>query len=241
MIAKDGTNQGSSLADAKTGYIIPVDLNALMYKNYRHMMDFSAGAYYSDEMFNKYNEKAQKMLAAMKAVFWDEKEKMWFDYDLLNNKRRQYYYASNLVPLWAEAYDMPKQQIAQHSMDYLEREGVLNHEGGLPTSKMKSGQQWDFNCWPPLQHMIVSGLNKTEDERAKQVAFGIAKTYVDSIVAGCDSADGKCEFYEKYDPTTAGKAGGGGEYVVQLGFGWTNGVLIDFISIYGDRLCQKEK
>jgi hypothetical protein len=29
---------------------------------------------------------------------------------------------------------------------------------------------------------------------------------------------------------------GGGEYDVQLGFGWTNGVVIDFLNNYGDRL-----
>jgi alpha,alpha-trehalase len=50
-----------------------------------------------------------------------------------------------------------------------------------------------------------------------------------------------CAFFEKYDPNKSGNAGGGGEYDVQLGFGWTNGVLIDFISIYGDMLVTHDK
>ena len=29
---------------------------------------------------------------------------------------------------------------------------------------------------------------------------------------------------------------GGGEYDVQLGFGWTNGIVLDFLNTYGDRL-----
>lgn len=33
-----------------------------------------------------------------------------------------------------------------------------------------------------------------------------------------------------------GGYGGGGEYNVQLGFGWTNGVIISMLSKYGDRL-----
>ncbi len=33
---------------------------------------------------------------------------------------------------------------------------------------------------------------------------------------------------------------GGGEYDVQLGFGWTNGVILDFLHIYGDRLVTEE-
>lgn len=32
---------------------------------------------------------------------------------------------------------------------------------------------------------------------------------------------------------------GGGEYDVQLGFGWTNGVILDFLNTYGDRLVTE--
>lgn len=32
---------------------------------------------------------------------------------------------------------------------------------------------------------------------------------------------------------------GGGEYDVQLGFGWTNGVILDFLNEYGDRLSYE--
>lgn len=35
--------------------------------------------------------------------------------------------------------------------------------------------------------------------------------------------------YEKYDAIKAGEYGGGGEYEVQLGFGWSNGVALAFI------------
>ena len=34
--------------------------------------------------------------------------------------------------------------------------------------------------------------------------------------------------YEKYDARYVGRPGSGGEYVVQDGFGWTNGVVLDF-------------
>ena len=35
------------------------------------------------------------------------------------------------------------------------------------------------------------------------------------------------------------KVGGGGEYEVQLGFGWTNGVVLDFMDMYSDRLTTE--
>ena len=36
--------------------------------------------------------------------------------------------------------------------------------------------------------------------------------------------------YEKYDADVLGDGGGGGEYVPQLGFGWTNGVALVFLN-----------
>jgi hypothetical protein len=35
-----------------------------------------------------------------------------------------------------------------------------------------------------------------------------------------------------------GAPGGGGEYDVQLGFGWTNGVALRFLNDFGDRLTS---
>ena len=35
-------------------------------------------------------------------------------------------------------------------------------------------------------------------------------------------------------------AGRGGEYVVQEGFGWTNGVVLDLLDKYGDRVASDD-
>lgn len=40
----------------------------------------------------------------------------------------------------------------------------------------------------------------------------------------------------QYSAEELGGYGGGGEYVVQAGFGWTNGVILDFLQMYGGRL-----
>lgn len=44
--------------------------------------------------------------------------------------------------------------------------------------------------------------------------------------------------YEKYDVRVPGQRGSGGEYEVQSGFGWTNGVTISFIHIFRDELIE---
>jgi alpha,alpha-trehalase len=40
--------------------------------------------------------------------------------------------------------------------------------------------------------------------------------------------------HEKLDATRKGRAGGGGEYAPQVGFGWSNGVVLDFLDRYGE-------
>ena len=47
--------------------------------------------------------------------------------------------------------------------------------------------------------------------------------------------------FEKYNVNQMGSAGGGGEYDVQTGFGWTNGVVIDFMVTFGDDLLSDEE
>lgn len=39
--------------------------------------------------------------------------------------------------------------------------------------------------------------------------------------------------YEKYNAMEPGSTGHGGEYVPQVGFGWTNGVALDLLAKYG--------
>jgi alpha,alpha-trehalase len=49
--------------------------------------------------------------------------------------------------------------------------------------------------------------------------------------------------FEKYDVRYIGRPGDGGEYVVQVGFGWTNGVILDFmqrfpeLAVLSDDMC----
>ena len=39
--------------------------------------------------------------------------------------------------------------------------------------------RWDFpNGWPPLQHMLVVGLENTGDPRAKALAFDLAQKWL---------------------------------------------------------------
>jgi alpha,alpha-trehalase len=45
----------------------------------------------------------------------------------------------------------------------------------------------------------------------------------------------------QYDATVPGGHGGGGEYETQVGFGWTNGVIMELLDKYGDRLTARDR
>ena len=58
----------------------------------------------------------------------------------------------------------------------MRKTGAIRCKGGVPTSLDESGQQWDFpNAWPPLQHILVAGLLKTENAEARKMALTIAR------------------------------------------------------------------
>lgn len=212
-------NQGT-LLDVKTSFIIPVDLNAIMYMNYRTMSDFYAqlGDTESSEFHSK---KATVLKEAIGKVLWSKEDNMWFDYDLLNDVRtlfpmtqvlkelskcfsllqssRKYFYPSNLLPLWAECYEeADRVLVAESSIAYLKSTGTIYCKGGVPTSLEESGQQWDFpNAWPPLQHILVAGLLKTQNEEARQIALNIARTYTQCTIFSCPEDAEVCHMFEK--------------------------------------------
>ena len=49
-----------------------------------------------------------------------------YDYDLVNDKQRKYFYPSNLFPLWAECYDAKNREtIAKSCVKYLRKTGAI--------------------------------------------------------------------------------------------------------------------
>jgi alpha,alpha-trehalase len=100
--------------------------------------------------------------------------------------------------------------------------------GGVVTTLKETGQQWDSpNGWAPLQWLTIQGLrNYGQDDLAKDLAERWMKLNVKVY-----KATGK--LMEKYDVTDLSKPSGGGEYPSQDGFGWTNGVFLELVSLYG--------
>ena len=103
--------------------------------------------------------------------------------------------------------------------------------GGLVTTLCSTPQQWDSpNGWAPLQWFAVKGLT---DYGFVSEAQAIMKNWLSMIEMRF--AEDKC-LLEKYNVCELVSRAGGGEYTVQQGFGWTNGVTSRFYKLLDDNL-----
>ena len=133
--------------------------------------------------------------------------------------------------------------------------------GGIPATNYQSKQQWDQpNVWPPLMHVLMKGLLNTpailgEQDPAYQalhsLALKLGQRYLDSTFCAWYATGGSTSktpklrklkekdvgvMFEKYSDFSTRLAGGGGEYEVVEGFGWTNGVLLWVVDTFRGRL-----
>nr|AOT99589.1 trehalase 2 [Leptinotarsa decemlineata] len=228
----DATNKGN-LTNIKTRSIVPVDLNALMYWNAAILAEFHELLNNKKKAAN-YSNIASEWMKAVEAVLWHEEIGSWLDYDIVNEVRRDYFHPSNIAPLWTGCYDMTnKENIVRSVLHYLENKNFL-YPGGIPSTVEHTGEQWDFpNAWPPLQHIVIVGLNNTGEDHAVRLAYEIAEKWIRSNYKAYNETK---VMYEKYDASIPGGHGGGGEYEVQEGFGWTNGIIMDLLYRYSDKL-----
>jgi alpha,alpha-trehalase len=212
---------GSTLATINTTQIIPVDLNSLLFgleeairAGCEHAHDKACAA--------EFEHRGLARRAAVNRYLWDEAGAVYRDYQWPAHKPVPRISAATLYPLFV-ALASPSQAkgvAAAVSRDLLKA-------GGIVTTPQTTGQQWDApNGWPPLQWIGISGLRSYS---ISPLADTVACRWM-SNVNRVYGESGK--LVEKYDVVSTGKAGGGGEYPTQDGFGWTNGVMRKLMKLY---------
>ncbi|CAG7827959.1 unnamed protein product [Allacma fusca] len=227
-----------SLGYTKTRDISPVDLNSFLYLNAKLLAEFHQMVGDSQKA-TEYENIANEWRMMINEVLWDDELGSWFDYDIVQDELRKEFYPTNIVPLWAGA--QPSNSTVHRLLTYLRSLKVLKFPGGVPTSTEQSGEQWDYpNGWPPLQHLLVEALEQSGDAEAKELAFELAERWIESNYIAFYQSQPH-HMFEKYDVSVKGLRGGGGEYDVVVGFGWSNGVVLDFLNRYGDRLFTKNQ
>ncbi|XP_062558663.1 trehalase isoform X4 [Armigeres subalbatus] len=229
---KDGTNQGN-LTDLKCRSIIAVELNSILYWNAKIISEFYA-LKNDVRKAQQYDAKAEDIKKAVNAVLWNEEDGAWLDYDLINKKHRHYFVPTNLSPLWTGCYDKDDTSLPKKILAYIEKNELDKYPGGVPNTMADTNEQWDFpNVWPPMQHMLIMSLDGLNSADAKELAFKWAQRWVRGNFIAYNETQA---MFEKYSAVELGGHGGGGEYEVQTGFGWSNGAVMDLMNKYGDRL-----
>ncbi|MFC0205350.1 alpha,alpha-trehalase TreF [Novosphingobium soli] len=212
---------GHMLATVDTTDIVPVDLNSLLYGLERDIAGRCIALHRS--CATTFERQARQRRAAIEHWLWDDAEGRYGDWELPRRRLRPGLSAATAYPLFTRL------AIPAHAARVAATiETRLIAPGGLRTTLVRTGQQWDEpNGWAPLQWIAANGLDAYGHGT---VARHIARAWISTVEARY-RASGK--LVEKYDVETRG-SGGGGEYPLQDGFGWTNGVTRAMIARWGD-------
>lgn len=233
-----GSEVIGNLTDVHASRILPVDLNAIFAGALEFAGDFRNRLKDRREA-QKWWSLAKYWRSAIENVMWDSSDGVWYDYDAQARSPRRHFYPSCATPLWTgavEQYDAPK--YAAKLVRYLLSSGALDFPGGVPASILHSGEQWDYpNAWPPLQSILIGGLENSGYDEARVLAREQATLWIRANYIGFSNWK---KMFEKYSAVQPGHQGGGGEYGVQDGFGWTNGVALELLHRYGKELKLDE-
>ena len=214
------------LSTIHTTRIVPLDLNALLYHLEKTLAHASKLAK-QDDASQRFDDLAKKRQEAINRYLWDEQDGWYADYDWQKNSVRKQLTAATLFPLYLQVASKEK---ASRTADAVQKQ--LVKEGGLVTTNVNNGQQWDApNGWAPLQWVAVEGLNHYGKQT---LAKDIGMRFLKNVQATYDKEH---KLVEKYVVEGSGLGGGGGgEYPLQDGFGWTNGVTLKLMDMY----CPKD-
>ena len=203
------------LSTIHTTEILPVDLNCLIWNLENTLADAAIQAG-DTEAAKSYKQAASERAHAVQSLFWNPEKKYFFDYDYVAGKHKDVISMAGAFPLLMELATEPQ---AEGAKNMLETE--LLQPGGFLSTTNQNGEQWDApNGWAPLQWVGIKGLRNYEyfeladEAKSRWIALN-RRVYKNT---------GK--MVEKYNVVDMDLLAGGGEYPVQDGFGWSNGVLL---------------
>jgi alpha,alpha-trehalase len=218
-----------TIATIQTTDILPVDLNSLMY-HLEWTIAKAKGINGDEEGAKLFREKAKQRSVLIDTYFWNEKLSFYTDYQFKTQTSLNNITPAGLYP-FCFINEKPDYMslLCKRAAEVLESK--LLKDGGFATSVYNIGEQWDApNGWAPLEWMMIWGLDRCGQKNLASLA---AKRWI-KLNIQVYKRTGK--LMEKYNVTDIiNKEAVGGEYAGQDGFGWTNGVLLKLISMYGMR------
>lgn len=204
------------LGSIETIHILPVDLNCLLWS----MEDFLSRAYAvgQADKARMYLDRAEKRKAQILSLFWDSEASTFRDYNFVSSQTTEVTSLAMMFPLFMQiATEEQARGVARALEEFIQ-------PGGLVTTLYETGQQWDApNGWAPLHWIAYRGLKNYGFDT---MAEDIARRWTENNIRVYHHTG---RLVEKYNVEDLTLEAGGGEYPVQDGFGWTNGVLLKLL------------
>lgn len=211
------------LASIRTTKYLPIDLNAFLYKLENAIANIST-LEGDKETETLYRQKADARREAVNRYMWDDEQGCFRDYDW-HQQEMALFSAASVVPLYV---GLASHKQAERLADVVRKR--LLTKGGLMATEYETGEQWDKpNGWAPLQWMAIQGFKMYGNDI---LGDEIARNWLRTVNSFYQQHH---KLIEKYHISgDDAKEGGGGEYPLQDGFGWTNGVVRRLIGLYGE-------
>ncbi|MEH1833590.1 MAG: trehalase family glycosidase [Nostoc sp.] len=206
----------------------PVCLNSLLYQVEQDMAQIKH-ILGNEQLEQKWSNRADIRRDRIDQFLWDEEQGLYLDYHFQSGKRRRYEFATTFYPLWL-GIASPTQ-----AKRVVENLSLFEAPGGIFTSTRVTGNQWDAPFgWAPLTLIAVQGLHRygyhTEGDRIanKFLAmvikeFGRHNTLVEKYDVERCSANVSDEICFGYSSN-------------EVGFGWTNGVILELLAAWGKKV-----
>ncbi|MHB1921861.1 MAG: alpha,alpha-trehalase TreF [Chitinophagaceae bacterium] len=214
---------GHDLSTIMTTGIVPVDLNCLI-AHLEQTIGISYDVEGDKPQAQIYYDKAAKRDLDIQKYFWNKAAGFYTDYHFRAKRSSQKLTLAGLYPLF---FKIANASQASRVAKVVEEKFLKS--GGVVTTLSNTGQQWDSpNGWAPLEWITIKGLRNYDK---MELASSIALNWIDLNEKVFQHTGKLMEKYNVVDTHLAGGAGGG-EYPLQDGFGWTNGVLIKLMDMY---------
>lgn len=214
--------EGGTLESIRTTDIVPVDLNALLVMVEQIIADgYDAVGRQRDAQTMR--ERAHVRAETIKKYFWNTERAWYCDYVLSEKTHSHSLSLAGMFPLFAGVATQEQADASAQTLTHL-----FLRSGGLATTLVHSGEQWDApNGWAPLHYVAIIGLERYGHTA---IAQDIAARWCNLNISQFMATGALLEKYNVENPTAFAS---GGEYALQDGFGWTNGVLLALMNRYG--------
>lgn len=200
----------------------PVCLNSLL-----HKMESEAARIHAlldrDREAGTWRARAHTRAKIINSTMWDADAGIYRDYRFDDDTLNDYEFATTFYPLWTGiASEDQARQVVENLV-------LFEAPGGLLTSTVKTGSQWDAPFgWAPLQMIAVEGLRRYgyhED------ADRLSAKFIELVTKEFEEHSVIVEKYNvvECESDTAADVRFGYSANV-IGFGWTNAVFIELLA-----------